>query len=303
VDPVMVALKAEFGIEPGSREEQLWASIREAEDRFETAVHSDLGGYTALADAFQNFFLHTIDLALRADITNAPEEWGVFLIESLSAFRALRAAETTFRTGYPLAAFVLLRDLKDRAVYNAATLQGITSPAFSWGSEEIDGEPGQDQRVRRVRIKEERRVHSLMLGTKSGLSQPLTEELAGWEQHFNFEMHGSRLTFVSEFGPWIRREEALSLGPVLRESSSSEYFNRATEVGWLWMRLLPGLQWKEVGFGADWGRRWNILDQAFLRMEQSLSELGKPVADAIQELITKKFPFGPDFRYGNSIGK
>ena len=113
-------------------------------------------------------------------------------------------------------------------------------------------------------------------------------------------MHGSRFTFAAEYGPWLQGEEALTLGPALRESSSSLYFNRATEVGWMWLRILPALQWSESGFGEAWTHRWILLDTAFERMEASLAELGKPVATAIQELMAQKFPFQAQFRFGNS---
>ena len=56
-------------------------------------------------------------------------------------------------------------------------------------------------------------------------------------------------------------------------------------------------QWTEAGFGSAWPGRWSELDSAFLLMEADLAELGKPVAQAVIDLVAKRFPFDGGYRF------
>jgi hypothetical protein len=48
---------------------------------------------------------------------------------------------------------------------------------------------------------------------------------------------------------------------------------------------------------AEWTRKWKVLDDSFRQMLESLSNLGKKIADAFIEMMDSKFKFDPSLHY------
>ncbi len=280
-------------------------TVRLEEATVAEELHSKLRGHSALLDSFHEFFLRTLRLALTPsdDGAVAREEWWMMLLEFLTAFRTWRAAELIFRNGYPLAGYVLLRDLKDRAIVLGAVGHRITTLRRALGYDALRA-PSADiaREMKKLRKKEEWRIRELMLGATSGLSSGTVAELGEWEDMFHAEVHGARLS-QTEFLPWIKGEQPLTFGPRLRESGGSAYTNRAAEVGWMWTSLLPLLQ-TGPGFGAQWGSEWQVLEDSFRYMVVTLKELEKPglnaLVDAVCELVADKFAFDAGTRFPDS---
>lgn len=279
-------------------------AVRSQEDSTAEELCSTLQGHRALLDSFHEFFLRTFRLVRKPDPEEPKsEEWWLLLLEFLTAFRSWRAAERIFRSGYPLAGFVLLRDLKDRAVILCAVGHGMSTLRQVQGHEAIEVEDAEiGTEIKKLRKREEWRIRDLIVGDKSGLSPQARAEIAEWQEMFHTEVHGARLT-QTEFLPWLKGEEPLTLGPRARESSGSAYTNRAAEVGWMWTRLFPLLQTGQ-GFGTQWASDWRVLDDSFRYMVVTLKELEKPgltaLVDAMCELLAEEFAFDADARFPGS---
>jgi hypothetical protein len=75
------------------------------------------------------------------------------------------------------------------------------------------------------------------------------------------------------------------------------FINQSDRLHWMAHRLLPTLQVEGREFNSDWGERWRILDSTFRKAGEGLPEAGKPLANAIAELVDTKFQFGPHTLY------
>lgn len=268
-------------------------------------LSSKLRGHYALMDSFHEFFLRTLRRALTLNKKGAapPEEWWMVFLEFLTAFRTWRAAELTFRTGYPLSGYVLLRDLKDRALVLSAVARGISTLRKVHAYESLDHSAEKvSEEMKKLRKREEWRIRREVVGKESGMSASSVTALRTWAEMFHTQVHGARLS-LTDYLPWLKGEQPLTFGPQIREPSASAYTNRAAEVGWLWTRLFPVLQTGQ-GFGTTWGSEWRVLDESFRYMVVTLKELQKPaldeLVDAICELVSKKFAFGTETRFPSS---
>ena len=150
--------------------------------------------------------------------------------------------------------------------------------------------------VGKRRIKEERRVLDRMLRTAaSHLDDSVREELRAWENLFNIEVHAALGSLALEGIPsMLGNSVSRLLRPGFLEKPMLTFTNRACEVGWMILRVLPLLQVTPGQFDADWAERWKILDESFRFLSSSLAAEGKPVGAAIVELLDQKFDFTPE---------
>jgi len=195
----------------------------------------------------------------------------------------------------------LLRDLKDRAMLLGAVGNRYTTLMAISG---VDGGTGKSNdflariaTIKKRRKKTEDQALSMMTGPKSGLSPNITQCLRKWEEFFHLEVHGARLTSIFEDVGWKMGRELLPILPKPNIDSLANYMNRFCEVSWMVLRSFPILQLKPQDFGIEWAEKWRILDESFLVMADELRKLGKEIAAAIMELVSKKFAFGPDAVY------
>jgi hypothetical protein len=263
-------------------------------------------GQTVLMDAFQGFYIESINAASEwisnngwsKDCPNYPAVLWFYVVN----FRSFRACENLLTHGYPLDGYGLMRDLKDRAILLAAIAHNITS------FPKILGVPNGEvisklewPKIKDARKSEERRVLNRMIRKDSGLPSDVAKELLFWESFFHEEVHGSKLSYTEGFD-WMLGKEPLSIGPVPKTRSMSMYMNRAVEMAWLFTRLLPFLQPVERAFGPRWREKLNILDDSLRFAVQGLSEVGKKIADAFIVFIDAKFSFSDDFHYFEADG-
>ena len=205
--------------------------------------------------------------------------------------------------GYPLDGYALLRDLKYRCIFLAGIAHNITSVSALFGIQGLESATIEEwPKIKKRRKKEEGRILSKMIRKDSGLSEEIRKELDRWEQMFHEQVHGSKFTFFLEGGDWMVGKGPISIGPLPNEKSMAMYMNRAAEIGWMLTRLLPFLQPAQNAFSAEWRGRYNILDDSFRVMVQSLSDIGKKVADAFMFFIDKKFAFPETFYYFEADG-
>jgi len=264
-------------------------------------IKNKFNGYFLLVSSFQSFFYDTLSTAstLYRDplITKHAPYQPLYLLNLLTAFRSIRATENLLYNGYPLDGLSLLRDIKDRAIFFAAWISGLTN----WKSlnapllvpTKADAPVQETQLWRRAREKEENRVLKLILREDSDFEEPIKSELKVWETFFNLEVHGSLLTFASEFGDWMKNIGQLSIPPVPIERSIASYTCRAIEVFWMVHRTLPFIQLTPNCLGSDWAEKWMVLDESFRQHQTALFEGGVKIAKSFEVFIDRKFPFNP----------
>ena len=108
---------------------------------------------------------------------------------------------------------------------------------------------------------------------------------------FHEEVHGSKFSFGTELLKWSQGKGAPSIGPTPDEIPWPNYMNRAVEIGWLVVRLLPYLQPVENAFGEEWHMKNEILDDSFRYAEQSFSEKRTGIGEAFIKFVDEKFSF------------
>jgi hypothetical protein len=191
--------------------------------------------------------------------------------------------------GYPLQAYTVLRNVFDLLLNVSAAVQGIAD--FYSLDGVVPGTPVVLRDARILRKKTERSVHQAMMGSASGLSEANREELTKWNDLFDYETHGGRLS-LTQAVRWMRQEAPLPILPEFEQRSFAMFVNRYSEIAWMLHRLMPLLQPPEVLFTSDWLSKRNLLDDSFKIMVEALTvDLGKPIGAAIVELVSTKFPF------------
>lgn len=256
-------------------------------------------GYLALSDAFKCFFLETIELIntlSRPKIkTNISEFYGIFIPRLTLGFKTLCATERTANSGYPLQAYSLLRNTFDDTVLTSACLQKFTDFYSIEGL--IAGKKLDVTAIKKNRKKTEFKVRQIMTGSKSGLSQETQNQLSHWDNMFDLEVHGGRLS-ISASKDWLKGTKPLPVLPQFDKNEFAIFMNRHSEIGWMLHRLIPALQPKDIPLPTAWTDKWHALDESFEQTVNALTQqLGKKIGAAIVEFVKIKFPFNPQFTF------
>jgi hypothetical protein len=144
-------------------------------------------------------------------------------------------------------------------------------------------------------------VTNKLMGKTSGLSQEIQDDLKQWDDFFHLEMHGGGISLSQEVGE-IAEGRLLQIGPSVVNDAYVLYINRSAELGWMVTRLLPYLQIGDGGFGADWERKRQILDDSFRHMLESFSNLGKRLGSSFITMMDTRFAFKQPFHYFEADG-
>jgi len=94
-------------------------AVHNAEDAAGLHLVNTFKGQNVLLDSFQGFFIDTLTIAMDKIRTDGwPQDrlnYPVALVSFCNLFRRCRACEVLYLKGYPLDAYALMRDIKDRA--------------------------------------------------------------------------------------------------------------------------------------------------------------------------------------------
>lgn len=260
-------------------------------------------GHRVLADSFLDFFAITLRFAGEGHSRHGwPEHpyYPICLVEFITQFRGMRAAELLSVNGYPLDGYALQRNLKDQAVSLGAIVGGISSFPALYGLKESTTTPRtkNDQRAALNRRKdEEKRIFSQMIGKNSGMDPAQLEALTQWNELFHMQVHGARLSAMREISSWIQDKKDFAVGPRMDDDSFAMYMNRFTEIAWMTLRCLPFLQTERICFNEEWQYQWEVLDNALRASVEGLGSLGKKIAPAFIAMIEQKFANAPTSRY------
>jgi hypothetical protein len=306
VDEWQTRLEKVISDDPGLS--AILADVLEHENAYGQTIADKFRGHHALMTTFTAFWAKTLFLAARQKPPENPRFKGENYLQVhaqfTANFRRFRAAEHLLYCGYPLFGYALLRDIKDSSTFLAALIQGMTTSRALRGlpAEELPAEQIEAQKeiIRRRKVHEENRVLREMLQLMPAHDQELHGALETWKALFHLEVHGSQLTISSELLDWMKGSEPFSVGPTSVERSSPMYMNRASEIGWIVLRVLPYLQLKAGAFGAEWTKQWNILDESFRFMVMAMDRIGKPIGRAFCALIDLRYQFDTSLIYSAS---
>jgi hypothetical protein len=206
--------------------------------------------------------------------------------------------------GYPLDAYSLMRDLKDRAFLLAGVAHNITTFPTIIGAVKLPSPADRNEygkKSTKVRRDVEQKVSNYLIGKDSGLPQNIRQDLALWDEFFHYEAHGGGISLTTELKA-LAGGAAPNIGPTFDQGSFALYMNRSSEVGWFLLRLLPYLQVADNAFGNEWHTKRAVLDDSFRFMLELLGTLGKSIGDALIVLVDNKFAFNPPFHYRETDG-
>jgi hypothetical protein len=260
-------------------------------------------GHRVLADSFLDFFAVTLRSAAEGHCKHGwPDHpyYPICLVEFVSQFRGMRAAEVLALNGYPLDGYALQRNLKDQAIYLGAIVGGISSFPALYGLKEPTSTPWtkEDQKaVLKHRKGEEKQIFSKMIGKNSGLDVIHLQALTQWNELFHMQVHGSRLSTMREAFSWLQDKKDFAVGPRIDDDGFAPYMNRFAEIAWMTLRSLPFLQTARIGFTEEWQHEWEVLDNSLRAFVEGLGNLGKKIAPAFIAMIAQKFSASPASRY------
>jgi len=134
-------LRLHFG-HPDPSLTRIRAMEAEVEEKFSC---NEFPGYFLFVESFLGFLASTLDnvganLTVRADW----KWYRVFLGYYCAIYSRHAAAEIIARRGYPLEAFVLIRDLKDRSFFLSGIFRGDTCFSKIYGIDESDQAQGME---------------------------------------------------------------------------------------------------------------------------------------------------------------
>jgi len=205
------------------------------------------------------------------------------------SFQSICGAERIALKGYPLHACTILRNTLDNIILTSAAVQKVTDFYSIEGV--VPGVAPELNAIKKLRKKTEFDVREVMTGSKSGLTQATIGEIRKWDEVFDFEVHGARLSMAGN-QDWLSGRGPLLVLPTFREQEMAMFMNRSSEMAWMIHRLLPLIQPDGAPLPAIWHDKWRVLDESFSLMVNSLTqEGGKAIGAAFVELINAKFRF------------
>jgi hypothetical protein len=263
-------------------------------------------GQAVLLDSFQSFFVETLKLANQQVASGWPQDqphYSVTHIFFFNLFRRCRACEILYGKGYPLDAYALMRDIKDRAfmlagvAHNMITFSGIVgAPATP-----ISDPKKYKKETTKNRREAEHRITNRLMGERSGLPIKVQEDLRIWDDLFHSEVHGAGLSLTQELKGLVDRRIP-QIGPSVFQEAYLMYINRSSELGWMLVRMMPYLQLSEEGFGTEWEAKRKILDESFRYVLEDFSSVRKEFGASFMTLVDTKFVFKRPFYYFEADG-
>lgn len=275
-------------------------SVIGAEKDFGLTVANTFHGHAVFASAFQALFIQTLHAAERSSAGSPDTTWyRSILLSFTTAFRLVRSCEQLLLSGYPVVAYSLTRELKDRAVVLTAVASRLVTyeRANAWERPTTSSEPFSREDFRKAvnrRKKAEREIVDAVMGKKSGLGEATIEDLRRWSEMFHAEVHGSRVSFAMEAESWLSGTGPLPIYPdPEKENAIGIYMNRFKEVGWMFVRLFPFLQSQQLEFGEAWAKKWEVLDTSFREAIENRSGGSQGPGAPFIEFIDSKFRYSP----------
>src|SRR6266511_2417750 len=137
-----------------------------------------------------------------------------------------------------------------------------------------------------------------IIGPKSDLKPETRKLLEKLDRMFNVEAHrGLFSLFRESHKVMVEHKLDVSLVPTPDPLRDAMFVNRATETNWMIHRLIPYMRRKETPKRDEWSKKWQLLEDHFRWMVESLSAIGKDIAPAFIEMIDSKFQLDANTYY------
>ncbi len=266
----------------------------ELEKEYENYFIKKYQGHDILLNAFEGFYIETLQLA--ADMSRnrlMPETLQFITAMHVVSFRRFRASHILFLKGYPFDAVSLLRGLFECVLELSAIGHKYFSVNDIYGvlsnkDMKVLTERQKRKNLRDHHFKIQREINSMMIGKDSRLSEEIIENIEIWKWLLHNSVHRSFSALSAQCGPWLKKESNLSLLHVIDDKQAAFFINLSCEVAWMLLKTFPLLQAIFGEFGDDWKNKWEALDDSFRDRDMGLANnMGK----AIKEFIEKKLDF------------
>jgi hypothetical protein len=261
-------------------------------------------GHRLLTDAFLDFFAETLQTQQAFHLQHGwpPNEpnYAITFLMYLTMFRTVRATEVLSVHGYPLQGYALQRSIKDQVFTLWAIANNMIgfNEIFGWQEGFTRGATRTEynRKIAANRMKAERKIRSVIIGKESGLSEETKDELLNWDLLFNIETHRGLFTLFTTLDDALKGKLDV-VGPSPEEKNEAMFVNRSNELNWMILRLIPCIRRKEIIWGDEWAKKWELLEESFRMMNEGFAGLGKKIPLAHLEMIEMKFKFGSDHYY------
>lgn len=209
---------------------RLWGRLEEywqAESEHVQVMGDAHVGTFLLSRAYQCLFLETVGLLNRLGPSasrgvSVPFYTRNFVPRLVHQFRQSCGADLLATHGYPLQAMANLRNLADDLLLTSAAMQRLTN--FF----ELEGYDPKDApdlvRAKKRRKETERNLWPILTGSKSGLSPEAVKNLRLWNDMFDLEVHGARLSYTTVVS-WIQGKAPLDVYPHYNQSAAVMFIN------------------------------------------------------------------------------
>lgn len=277
------------------------ATILDKENKHKLQSISALRGHTLLSESLQSFLLQTFNELTASDSsTNSSKRtYTLFTFEFTQILRTIRQCEILLHHGYPMASYMLLRNLRDRVLLLCAVGNKLSSYAEIYGidlnfSGSIDD--NEFEEIRKRSFAEEKRIFDVLLRKSQDLGTH-KDALIKWDRQFNSEVHLQKVSQAQYLLSPPNQQGGIPLYPVYSEESCAAYVNRSVELGWMVTRLLPLMQSQPNSFSRTWVQKWRILDDSFRISNQAHQTVGKSglteLSLAVEFFVNHRFDFHP----------
>lgn len=243
------------------------------------------GGYAALMDAFLDLYFQTLEEFCEHPQRRTPYVRTLFLV----TFWRFRAAYIIFWKGYYFDAASLLRAVFENIFFYGAVMNGVLPETALFDVPEFDSTwPKKQQEKFAVQHQQKiaRLVQSKMIGSDSGLAQPVQDGLRIILSLLHSHVHRAESNLVSLLAQGARGE-AIPLIPQVDIDKASIFNNSSVFAGWAMTRLLPFLSEPKL-FSPNWHSRYQVVDESFA---QFMADFDKDFARTVERFIEQKMTF------------
>lgn len=232
--------------------------LRAAEAQYGEAANQ-LQGTVALTNAFQCFFIETVESMKSASISPGSSYFGIFLQRLIHSFQSLCAADKLGTCGYPLHAYAMLRNTFDNNQLTTACFQKVATFDDVIGASAVRQLDKRESK--KLRKDTEFAVRRWASGEDSGLESAVVDQLRVWDDLFDTEIHGARLSMALALAADPEESGGMPVLPTYGEKAHAMFMNRHCEIGWTTHRLVPMVQAPGCPFAPEWREKWSILDE------------------------------------------
>ncbi len=250
-----------------------------------------LAGFPLLTESYLEFACETLQ-AIAAPGPHPRNLEDQFLVAAhLYAWRRARASYQLYLQTFHAESVSLLRGIWELTNSMIAVKKSVVSVGELFGGSPeatpMPDDPKERLReMKRVIQSAEGRVHTYVLGERSGISVEGREGLDGIREVFHQAVHRSTMNFAHYWVPWVLDKKPLALVQEYDLDVVSLNGNLTWIVLWPLVKSMAYLKPALEGASPSWDERHSILDDSF---RHAMANFPKKSARAIEEFVKIHF--------------